>query len=149
MSKDKSGPPEDEFVLSMDNKTLMGVKPVRNPALDWRTEENETVIITVKRKEKTLEKIFGKIFPIPKFKRIRLDEVGSFVWKLCNGENTIDTIIKKLSSEYKLTKREALVSLLSYLRTLSSKNLIYFVVPQKIREDLEKKVAKSGAESDE
>ncbi|MCD6485576.1 MAG: PqqD family protein [Candidatus Odinarchaeota archaeon] len=120
-----------QSIYSLDSKELMRVKPVRNPAIDWKTGDQNLVVITVKKKEKPVEKIVGKIFPIPKIKRIRLDEVGSFVWRLCNGETTIKSIVDKLIKEYKLTQREAYVSLLSYLRTLSSRNLIYFVMPHK------------------
>ncbi|RLE78217.1 MAG: hypothetical protein DRJ56_00565, partial [Thermoprotei archaeon] len=62
-------------------------------------------------------------------KKILLDKVGSFVWDLCDGEHTVEDIIRELMREYKLHRREAEASLLLYLQMLSKRALIGFILP--------------------
>lgn len=49
---------------------------------------------------------------------IELDEVGSFVWGLCDGKRSLAGIASKLSKHYKITIHEAEVSLLDFVDSL-------------------------------
>jgi hypothetical protein len=50
-----------------------------------------------------------------------LDEVGSFVWNLCDGEHPVSALVEALVERYKLGKREAEVSLTTYLKQLGKR----------------------------
>ncbi len=65
-------------------------------------------------------------FRMPETRAVELDELGSFVWGMCDGENTVDKIIKSVSARYKLNRREVEMSVATYLQMLADRNFIGF-----------------------
>jgi hypothetical protein len=124
-SRKKSG-------LKFNRDDILKSRPVRNTLIKWEQQpETKIVSLTVPQKEVWWTKITSKIFMLPKSRVISLDEVGSFVWTLCDGYNSIDVIVKALSNKYKLTHKEAETSLLEYFRKLGKRGIIGFAVLKK------------------
>ena len=101
-------------------------RPVRNPNLRWERDEAGLVVLSIPRRADGLGKILTIVFVVPKSRSVQLDEVGSFVWQLCDGVNSIREMIRKLGSEYKLNRKEADVSLTTYLRDLAKRGIVGF-----------------------
>jgi len=77
-----------------------------------------------------LVKWFPKLGEKPAgYKKIELDEVGSFVWDMCDGETPVSQMIDALIEAYKLNPKEAEVALLTFVKTLLTKNLASVVIP--------------------
>ena len=57
-----------------------------------------------------------------------LDEIGSLVWELCDGEHSVRHIVRALAERYKLHRKEAEVSVVAYLRMLAKKRFIAIAV---------------------
>ncbi|MBD3292564.1 MAG: PqqD family peptide modification chaperone [Armatimonadia bacterium] len=110
-------------------------RPVRNPALKWRINDEEVVEVIVPRRKDMFGRLMGFLFFVPESRPITLDEVGTRVWNLCDGEHTVQEIVAELSEDYKLQRREVEVSLTEYLRTLGKKGMVGFLVPQEFVED--------------
>lgn len=110
-------------------------RPVRNPALKWRINDEGLVEVIVPRRKDTFGRLMGFLFFVPESRPITLDEVGTRVWNLCDGDHTVEEIIRALSDEYKLGRREVEVSLTEYLRTLGKKGMVGFLVPKEFLED--------------
>ena len=104
--------------------------PVRNRLIKWEESENGEVSLVVPQKETLWVKAVSKIFMLPKSRVVVLDEVGSSVWTLCDGHNSIDTIVRALSNKYKLTRKESETSLLAFFRKLGKRGMIGFAVPK-------------------
>jgi len=62
-------------------------------------------------------------------RKVDLDEVGTFVWDICDRETTVRQMIERLSAEYKMNRKEAEVSLFAFLQTLIKKGLVSLIVP--------------------
>jgi hypothetical protein len=60
--------------------------------------------------------------------KIELDEIGSFVWDLCDGTRTVREMVAGLAEKYKLNRKEAEAALISFLRTLAGRNLVAIVI---------------------
>ena len=125
--------------------------------IEWEKNEKGEIkiVIPLKKLKKKMgsgkkaprrASILSKIFPEPEEKRIRLDEAGSLVWELCDGEKTVKEIVDSLCERYKLLPREAELSLSSYLRSLSQRGLIGFIIPEDLRERLAKREAEGESE---
>mgnify|MGYP001082137039 CR=1 FL=1 len=71
------------------------------PIRDCEFIENEELVTVLYKKEKPtfIEKIFFKK-SVEKPYKIDLDKIGTFVWKLCDGNNNIEMIIEKASGEF-------------------------------------------------
>lgn len=121
--------PEVPGAPLITKEVLLKSKPVRNPELEWQRYPSGEVAIFVKREVKGFTKLVARAAKVEPRKKILLDKVGSFVWDLCDGEHTVEDIIRELMREYKLHRREAEASLLLYLQMLSKRALIGFILP--------------------
>jgi len=118
--------------LKFKRDDVLKARPVRNTLVKWeQNPENELVTLSVPQKEILWVKLVSKLFRLPNSRIIALDEVGSFVWGLCDGYNTLDAIIRALSNKYKLTHKESETSLMEYFRRLSKRGIIGFAVEKK------------------
>ena len=62
--------------------------PKRPDGLEWNTDENGIVTLNIENKG-LMNTIAQKLFKKPKVSYIHLDEIGSFVWPLLDGEKNI------------------------------------------------------------
>jgi len=100
-------------------------------------DNKDEVSLVVPQKDKLWVKMASKIFMIPNKRVVVLDDVGSFVWTLCDGKNSIEHIVKRLSNKYSLTRKEAEVSLLTYMRQLGKRGFVGFAVSKEQYEKVE------------
>jgi hypothetical protein len=61
-------------------------------------------------------------------RKIELDEVGSFVWRMFDGKTPVREMIRRLAEKHKLNRKDAEVSLTTFVRTLASRKLVAVVV---------------------
>ena len=62
--------------------------PVRSDALTWKTDKKGIVTLDIENKG-FMNRLCQKIFLKPEHSYIHLDELGSFVWPLIDGEKNI------------------------------------------------------------
>jgi hypothetical protein len=101
-------------------------RPVRNGAVEWETNEEGEAVLRVPRRDDRKGKVVGFLLHIPQTRSVQLDEVGTFVWNLCDGSNTVEGIVQKLARQFKMNRREVEVSVTTYLQMLSERNFIAF-----------------------
>jgi len=118
----KIRPPE------VDRQAAMILRPGRNSALTWERQESGETVLTVPQNEKIgrITKAMAKWLQVPNERHVELDEVGGFVWELCDGHHTIESIVQKTGRHYKMNRREAEVSVTMFLQMLHEKNVIGF-----------------------
>ncbi len=108
---------------------VMRSRPVRNTLLQWETAADGKVVITIPRRHDWLARIVNIFFAVPRTRQLVLDdEVGSTVWQICDGEHTIKSIVDYLCKQYKLTRKEAEVSVTEFLRQLGRRRLVGFAM---------------------
>ncbi len=66
-------------------------KPLRSVAINWQTDENGTITLLIENKG-VFNRIAQKLFKRPKISYVHLDEMGSFVWPLIDGERDLTAI---------------------------------------------------------
>ncbi len=102
----------------------MKLRPVHSEDVTWRKYPSGEVLVLKKDeglKYKIARKLLGDVEPYRKFV---LDDIGSIVWELCDGKNTISEILKKLSKRLNTEESKIEQYLLAYLRKLEKKGLI-------------------------
>lgn len=110
---------------TIDKSRIMALRPIRHSAIEWEQKEDFAILQIPNRKDK-LGKIMTVWFRMPETRAVELDELGAFVWGMCDGENTVDKIIKSVSMRYKLNRREVEMSVATYLQMLADRNFIGF-----------------------
>lgn len=109
----------------LDRKTWLALRPWRNPSLEW-FEEEERVILHIKRQQNWKTKILNLFVPLPEDRKIALDAIGTHVWRLLDGKNTVGVIARSVAKEYKLVEREAELSVQQFFRELSRRGYVGF-----------------------
>lgn len=124
--------------LSEARDRSLSMKPLRNPLVRTEVVEREGegrggatfLLVPVERTKRgrlvawLLRRLSRR--PLPEAKRIELDEIGAFVWGLCDGTRTTRRLIRELAREYHLNRRDAEASLVEFLRMLGRRNLVGF-----------------------
>jgi len=128
----------DSFLLSRKRRHLsreqsLAAVPVRNQAIEWEDVDGDTgpeALLTVPPPQGKWIPLLRPLLVLPKEPRkIQLDSLGSQVWRLCDGERTVNAICDELCARHRLSHREAMLSLTTYLRRLGKRGLIGFAVP--------------------
>ncbi|WP_449462653.1 PqqD family protein [Tardisphaera miroshnichenkoae] len=110
--------------------------PVRNPSVAYHFEGKEAQLEIPLKKPPSWLTFF---IDSPDKKVLRLDNIGSFVWSKCDGNYSIEDLIKQLSNNFKLNQIEARASLIKFLNDLAKRGLVAFLVKPS---DLEKQSSK-------
>lgn len=125
---------------SLDPKMrmLLMCKPIRNEAVEWVEEEDRVVLIYPKnftRFERFLHKRIGG----PDIIRRPLDDKGTYIWKMCDGDHNVHEICKATYSEFKEDIEPVLKRVWGFLEILLKLNLITIEKPDKGKKNGEAK----------
>ncbi len=112
---------------AVDRKQVLRLYPLRNPTVRYEEREDDTCLLIVPVKPRGVFRWLSRIFKLPSEHRIELDETGSTVWRLCDGEHTVEAIVRHLVQTYRLERREAEYSLFAFLNTLSQRGFIAYL----------------------
>ena len=112
----------------LDRASALHLRPGRNSLITWEKTETGETILSVPQGERVgkATRLMAKWLSVPNERRIELDEVGGFVWELCDGTHTVEAIVQRTSKQYKLNRREAEVSVTMFLQMLHGRNFIGF-----------------------
>jgi hypothetical protein len=100
--------------------------PVRNPAVRYETQPSGCILLIVPLRPRGLMRLLTRLFKLPREHRIELDETGSTVWSLCDGQHSVEAIVQRLVRQYKLERREAEYALFAFLNTLTRRGFIAY-----------------------
>ncbi len=112
----------------LPRRELLRAKPVRNARLTCEENSDGEIVLGIPRRKTWWINTLSRVFYVPSRRTVVLDRIGSFLWALCDGQNTVDHVISTIRNEYKLERKEAEVSTLTYLKQLTEKGLIGLAV---------------------
>ena len=102
---------------------------IRN--LEW--QEKGTGLVTVLRPclgKSRISKRIATIFQFDDY-RIRLDQVGSAVWKLCNGQTRVEAIKNELVASFPEEDKETLEErLTAFLHQMNRSRMVTILSPE-------------------
>ena len=99
--------------------------PMRNPDIKWNTDEKGLIILEIENKG-WANRIAQKLFKRPKMSYIHLDENGSFIWSLIDGERDIIKIGEMVDEHFKEKAHPLYERLAQFMRILESYKFITF-----------------------
>jgi hypothetical protein len=110
----------------------LGAVPVRNDRIGWEVREpkpealdaSPVVVLKVPRRQDGYWRILNRMFDGPAYREVVLDELGTDVWLQCDGENSVEALIRFLAKKHKLERREVELSLTTYLTTLARRGYV-------------------------
>ena len=115
--KTQSGPDRYE--------SMAGV-PVLNKGVSIADEQAEklSLTVTIKRGNGFLD----RFRPTVMNRRIKLDELGSFVVRLIDGKRNMLDIVAAFEAKYKTNRRETQLSVVAFLKSLARKGVASIVI---------------------
>jgi hypothetical protein len=96
----------------------------RNPDLHWESTEAGLCVLEVPLRRDGLARFLLRYTRAPDVKRVELDELGSDVWELCDGERTLEQIVRELMRKHRLGRLEAEMPLRQFVVTLHKRRFI-------------------------
>jgi hypothetical protein len=90
----------------------------------WETGEGGTVVVLVpKFRHPWMVRWFVPHMKYPHF-RVKLDAIGSFVWKMCDGTTTVGEMANRMTTEFGDTAGSAQERIRKFLLTLEKSDLV-------------------------
>ena len=116
---------------NLTREQSLAAVPVRNAAVRDERGDDGKIVLRVPVKRTGVWKALGRVLNVPEAdRRVELDELGTFVWELCDGKTDVRAIIERFSRRFKLNRKEAEVSMVAYLRTLARRRLVGIMVAE-------------------
>ena len=100
-------------------------KPICKSGLNWSADENGNVTLEMENKG-VANRIMQKLIKKPKTSYIHLDEMGSFIWPLMDGERDILEIGKFVEEHFGEKANPLYERLSQYFKTLEKYNFIEY-----------------------
>ena len=82
---------DTDWKREVQDNQILELYPIRN--CEHEINDGLMTVLFVKKKLNIIERTFFKKISSKPYK-IDLDEIGSFIWQLCDGKNSVDDIIK-------------------------------------------------------
>jgi hypothetical protein len=101
----------------------LSARPVRLVAAELVPTDGGGAKITVTLKPRRVHRILLR-FPENATKTFELDAVGVFVWGLCDGKSSVQSVITRVSRHLRISPREAEVATMAFMQMLMKKGLL-------------------------
>ena len=99
--------------------------PVKNPEINFTKDDNGIVTLEIENKG-LMNRVFQKLLKKPKITYIHMEELGSFVWQIIDGESDITALGKKVEEHFGDKANPLYERLSQYIKILESYNFITF-----------------------
>lgn len=100
-------------------------KPVHKECLNWSQDSDGKIALEMENKG-AVNRVFQKLFKKPKISYIHLDEMGSFIWPLIDGEKNIFEIGELVDGHFGEKAHPLYERLSQYFRILENYGFITF-----------------------
>lgn len=106
-----------------NKENYLDKKPYRSEAIEWSCDEKGIVTIAIENKG-LFHLLAQKLLKKPKISYIHLDETGSFIWPLLDGEKTILELGEAVEEHFGEKAQPLYERLAKYIQILDSYHFI-------------------------
>jgi hypothetical protein len=97
--------------------------PARHPDINWNTDPKGTITLEIENKG-WANRLAQKLFKRPKISYVHLDEMGSFIWPLLDGEKNVQQLGEPVEEHFKEKAHPLYPRLVKYFQILDSYHFI-------------------------
>jgi len=108
-----------------NNKNYLDRVPIKNDSINWSGDNDGLITLEIENKG-VFNRIAQKLFKRPKISYIHLDENGSFVWPLIDGERDVAAIGKLVDEHFGEKAHPLYERLVKFFQILDSYGFITF-----------------------
>jgi hypothetical protein len=112
-------------------RRMLEAVPVPNAAarVEDGPEPRELTVTVETTRPRWLRPPLSWIVPFRPERRTRLDRLGTRVWRLCDGQRTVEQVVDTFAEQYRLTFHEARVAVTDHLRLLIQRGILAIGLP--------------------
>jgi hypothetical protein len=112
-------------------RPMLAARPVRNRAASVSERGGGEVTVAVRvRRPAWLVPPLSWIVPLRPTRTVHLDRLGTEVWRLCDGERTVEQVVDAFAARHGLSFHEARVAVTSYLGGLVQRGALAVVTQE-------------------
>jgi len=100
--------------------------PVLNENISCESDKTGRLVINIKIKRGY--GLLARFQPPVLDRNVRLDEIGSFVFKLIDNRHSALEIIELFLAKYRVNRREATLCVVDFLKSLVTRNIVSIVI---------------------
>ena len=109
--------------MKKNDKNYLDFIPIKNSKITWSEDNFGIVTLEITRKG-LFDKIAQNLFKVPKSSSIKLDKLGSCVWKNIDGESSIYDISKYVKASFGKDCEPLYERLITYFTILKDNKFI-------------------------
>ena len=117
-----------ESAPKLSRRESLSARPALNQLVSMERNARGMLVLNLPRRRTAMVRAVARAFKLPPYKRVELDELGSYTVELCDGTHSVSEIIGLFAEKFRLSRREAEVSMVSYLEILAKRGVISFVL---------------------
>jgi len=104
---------------------MLRAKPRHNLAAKVGEQSSEGLTVWVKQQRPSfLVPPISWVVPFKEEKKVVFDQIGTQIWRQCDGRHTVEDIIDHFAQTYRLSFHEARVAVTQYLGSLVQRGTI-------------------------
>ena len=111
----------------LDRRQSLSGVPVLNEGVRVDDANPDRLVLTVRRVRGT--GILARFQPPVMERRVKLDELGSFVFRQIDGARSTRQIVERFARHHRVNRREAELSCVAFLKSLAGRNVVYIAIP--------------------
>jgi hypothetical protein len=106
------------------------IPQVSEKIMKWDVNQEDGSVTLFIENKGVMNTIMQKIAHKPRISQVHLDETGSFVWRLMDGQTDVETIAKKVEEHFGEKAHPLYDRLLKFFEIVESYNFILWKKPQ-------------------
>ncbi len=99
--------------------------PVQNPRVERTVLADGRLILRGQTRLNGWQRLMGGRSALRQFE---IDTLGDWVWRHCQGDLTVEELVRGFGLEHAVNLREAEIAVVSFLNMLAKRNVVAFVV---------------------
>ena len=105
-------------------KKYLQARPIRNENVEWERLNSDVIKLYMPYKKSPLMKIVSRVVDIPEERSFRFNPMGSMIWEMCDGKNTVEDIKGLVARRTKSSDKDVEKRLSRFLNKLIRSELI-------------------------
>ncbi len=117
-------------------KNYLDLIPVRAKGLEWTRDDDEIVVLEVENTG-VFNRIAQKLFKRPQVTKVHMEQFGSFLWPLIDGERTVKELADLLKERFGEEAEPLYPRVAKYMQIMESYHFISLVSGERVGEAAE------------
>ncbi|HMK47197.1 MAG TPA: PqqD family protein [Methanocella sp.] len=105
-------------------KKYLQARPIRNENVEWERLNSDVIKLYLPYNKSRFMRLVSRVVDIPEERSFRFNPLGSMIWEMCDGKNTVEEIKGTIAKRTKSSDKDVERRLSKFLNRLIKNELI-------------------------